>query len=78
MKTGERIKDLRLRKGFTQEGLAAKTEISVRTIQRIDSGEVDPRAFTLQLIASALEVDFAILSNTADNDANASEKEAKI
>ena len=58
MKTGEVIKQLRLKKGITQEELAARTELSVRTIQRIESGEVDPRAYTLQAIAEALEVDF--------------------
>ena len=64
MKTGELIKQLRQKKGITQEELAAKTDISVRTIQRIESGEVDPRAFTLQSIASALEVDFEVLAST--------------
>jgi len=64
MKTGELIRQLRQKKGITQEDLAAKTDISVRTIQRIESGEVDPRAFTLQSIAAALEVDFEVLANT--------------
>lgn len=43
---------------MTQEELALKCEITVRTIQRIESGEVDPRSYTLQVIASALEIDF--------------------
>jgi len=64
MKTGQLIKELRLKKGITQEDLAAKTDISVRTIQRIESGDVDPRAYTLQTIAAALEVDFAVLANS--------------
>src|SRR5215216_6184397 len=64
MKTGELIKQLRTKKGLTQEELAARTEISVRTIQRIESGDVDPRAFTLQSIATALEVDFTVLANS--------------
>jgi len=61
--TGQLIKDLRLKKGITQEELAAKTNISVRTIQRIENGKVDPRAYTLHTIASALEVDFEELIN---------------
>jgi transcriptional regulator with XRE-family HTH domain len=65
MKTGQLIKELRLKKGMTQEDLAAKTDISVRTIQRIENGEVDPRAYTLQSIAAALAVDFAVLADTA-------------
>ena len=64
MTTGQLIKELRLKKGITQEDLAAKTDISVRTIQRIESGEVDPRAYTLQSIAAALEVDFEILARS--------------
>lgn len=61
MKTGHLIKTLRLKKGITQEELEEKTEISVRTIQRIENGDVDPRAYTLQSIAAALEVDFEVL-----------------
>lgn len=64
MKTGELIKQLRTKKGITQEELAARTDISVRTIQRIENGEVDPRAFTLQSIASVLEVDFEVLAGS--------------
>lgn len=64
MKIGELIKQLRLKKGITQEELAARTELSVRTIQRIENEEVDPRAYTLQAIASALSVDFETLSES--------------
>ena len=60
MKTGKIIKDLRVKKGMTQEELAEKTELSTRTIQRIENGEVAPRSYTLQVIAKALEVDFSI------------------
>lgn len=47
MKTGLVIKELRIKKGMTQEELAEKTELSARTIQRIENGEVDPRALYL-------------------------------
>ncbi len=60
MKTGKLIRELRLKKGLTQEELAQMTELSTRTIQRIENGEVDPRAYTLQIIAKALEVDFSM------------------
>ena len=68
MKTGLFIKDLRLKKGLTQEELADKTDISVRTIQRIENGEVDPRLYTLQSIALALEIDYAELVNYESDD----------
>ena len=54
---GRKIKDLRVLKGLTQEDLADRTKLSVRTIQRIEKGEVDPRTYTLNLLAEALEVD---------------------
>lgn len=60
METGKLIKELRIKKGMTQEELACSTEISTRTIQRIENGEVDPRAYTLQMIAKALDVDFSL------------------
>lgn len=62
METGKIIRELRLKKGMTQEALAEKTEVSARTIQRIENGEVDPRAYTLQMIAKALDVDFSLFT----------------
>jgi transcriptional regulator with XRE-family HTH domain len=53
---GKKILELRKLKGMTQEDLAAKTNLSVRTIQRIESGEVDPRTYTINVLAEALEV----------------------
>ncbi len=69
METGKLIKELRIKKGMTQEELADKTEVSARTIQRIENGEVDPRAYTLQMIARALDVDFSMfVENDSDED----------
>ncbi len=56
METGKN-KELRIKKGLTKEELAEMTELTARTIQRIEKGEVDPRSYTLQMIAKALEVD---------------------
>lgn len=64
METGKLIRELRIQKGMTQEDLADKTEVTARTIQRIESGEVDPRAYTLQMIAKALDVDFSLFVET--------------
>jgi transcriptional regulator with XRE-family HTH domain len=55
MKLQQRIIMARQQKGLTQEELATLTRLSVRTIQRIESGESIPRSFTLKAIASALE-----------------------
>lgn len=53
---GQRIAAIRKQKGITQEELAAKASINVRTIQRIEKGEVDPRSYTVNLIAEALDI----------------------
>jgi len=55
---GITIAELRVQKGFTQEKLAEYCEVSKRTIQRIESGEVEPRAFTLNNLSNILEFDF--------------------
>lgn len=52
----KRIKALRVRKGFSQEELALKTGLSLRTIQRIESGESAPRGDSIRRISVALEV----------------------
>jgi len=55
---GLKVTELRQQKGLTQERLAEICEVSARTIQRIESGEVDPRAYTLHCLGEALEFDF--------------------
>ncbi|HBR55490.1 MAG TPA: helix-turn-helix domain-containing protein [Flavobacteriaceae bacterium] len=55
---GQRILALRQEKGLTQEELVAQCNISVRTIQRIEAGEVIPRTYTVKTILAALGEDF--------------------
>lgn len=74
METGKLIKDLRVKKGMTQEELAERTEITARTIQRIENGEVDPRAYTLQMIAKALDVDYSIFVDNSSDESQEIEK----
>jgi transcriptional regulator with XRE-family HTH domain len=54
---GRKIAELRKAKGFTQEELVEKCNLSVRTLQRIESGDVSPRSYTQRLIFKALEYD---------------------
>lgn len=61
---GKKIAELRKAKGFTQEELVEKCNLSVRTLQRIESGEVSPRSYTIRLIFTAL--DYNIHENTAN------------
>lgn len=44
-------------KGYTQEELSEKTQVTIRTIQRIEKGEVSPHLQTIKLLAAALDVD---------------------
>ena len=55
---GIRVSKLRQEQGFTQEQLAEYCEVSTRTIQRIESGEVEPRPFTRNSLSNVLEFDF--------------------
>lgn len=54
---GRKILEWRKAKGLTQEELVDLCQINVRTIQRIEAGEVTPRPFTLKTILGALGVD---------------------
>ena len=52
---GRRLTALRKAKNLTQEELVDKSHVSVRTIQRIEAGEVLPRIITVKILLSALE-----------------------
>lgn len=67
MTIGSYIKTKRINKGITQEELAIKTNINIRTIQRIENGEVTPRAYSLRAITDALEIDFSELEQNVQN-----------
>jgi uncharacterized Tic20 family protein len=55
---GLKITELRQQKRLTQEKLAEYCEVSTRTIQRIENGEVEPRSFTRNSLSNILEFDF--------------------
>lgn len=57
MNFAEKLKDLRIEKGLTQEELAQKSGISLKTISRYELGETLPRTEKYyESIASALDV----------------------
>lgn len=60
---GKKILELRKQKGFTQEELVEQCNISVRTIQRIEAGEVMPRSYTVKTILDALDFDLEQLQH---------------
>jgi transcriptional regulator with XRE-family HTH domain len=51
----EKLKDLRVKKGLSQEQLSEISKLSIRTIQRIENGKNIPTGDTLNKIASALD-----------------------
>jgi transcriptional regulator with XRE-family HTH domain len=57
----EQLAAARKKKGLTQEELAERSKVTVRTIQRLESGDTVPRAFTLRAIAAALDTPFESL-----------------
>lgn len=54
---GRKIAELRKARGLTQEELVDQCNLSVRTLQRIESGDVSPRSYTQRIIFTALEYD---------------------
>ena len=64
---GKKIVELRREKGLTQEELVDRCNISVRTLQRIETGEVTPRVYTIKTILAALDYD---LNKISDNESS--------
>jgi uncharacterized Tic20 family protein len=64
---GLKIAELRQQKGLTQEKLAESCDVSTRTIQRIESGEVEPRSFTRNSLSNILEFDLGKESSQNEN-----------
>ncbi|ELR72859.1 hypothetical protein C900_00820 [Fulvivirga imtechensis AK7] len=55
---GEKISQLRKNRNLTQNELAEMSHVGVRTIQRIESGQVLPRTSTIRLLLKTLGYDY--------------------
>jgi transcriptional regulator with XRE-family HTH domain len=66
MNLHQKIFEARSKQGLTQEELATAANVTVRTIQRIESGESVPRKYTLKLIAAAVNIPFEELNSVAN------------
>ena len=67
---GDKILEIRKRKGLTQEELSDLAKINLRTLQRIEKGETVPRGNTLKMLCSVLEInmeDILDYGKTEDN-----------
>jgi transcriptional regulator with XRE-family HTH domain len=69
---GQKILELRKAKGLTQEELVELCNINVRTIQRIEAGEVTPRTYTIKSILEVLGYDFKEIQNNNEEPASIS------
>jgi transcriptional regulator with XRE-family HTH domain len=59
--TGELLLEQRMKAGLTQDALAERAGISVRTIQRIEADVEKPHSETVRKLAKALGVRYAKL-----------------
>lgn len=75
---GKRIFQLRKEKGLTQEELVEQCNINVRTIQRIESGEVNPRSYTINIILKVLGEDIKNISSIISSKNKWNKDELKI
>ena len=55
--TKNKFKQLRVAMGYTQAQLSIETNLSIRTIQRVESGHTIPKGYTLDKLAQALGFD---------------------
>jgi phage shock protein C len=67
---GKKVAELRKQKGFSQDGLAYLCKMNVRSIQRIEAGNVQPRPYTLKLLSEALDFKFEYVNNSKNNKNN--------
>lgn len=61
---GKKISEMRKAKGLTQEELVELCNLNVRTIQRIEAGEVTPRSYTIKALFEALGIEWNQSENT--------------
>ena len=58
MNLNRQIKNLRLKKGYTQFDLSEKSGLSLRTIQRVENNEVKPSLYSLKKIGDVFQEEF--------------------
>ena len=68
MDIAKRIKELRVNKGYSQEELARQTQLNIRTIQRVENGNTEPRGDTLIRLANIFEISPEELSSHVEKD----------
>lgn len=69
---GNRIRQLRIKKGFSQEKLAELSELNTSYIGQVERGEKNPSVDTVYSIATALGIDLAYLFKNISSDPDSS------
>lgn len=64
---GQRVKELRIRSGLSQEALAQKAGIAPSTLSEIESARYSPRLTTVALLAESLNIPLASLLRPEPN-----------
>jgi transcriptional regulator with XRE-family HTH domain len=72
---GKELTRIRNLKGITQEELASKSNVTIRTIQRIESGIVNPRSYTVKSIGEILGYDFLSVESLREESNGSMENE---
>ena len=57
LKLGARLKEIRKARGFTQEALAEKVDLTPQYLSRLESGHQSPSVKTVAKLAEALNVE---------------------
>ncbi len=65
---GRKIKELRLQSGLSQDELAELSQLSPRTIQRIENGETEPRGDSLKRISKAFNINVSELTTESSGE----------
>src|SRR5690242_8680879 len=66
------VKENRIAKELTQKDLSEITNISTRSIQRIENGELTPRTYTIKTLAKALDFSLSEIEDLVSNQTSGS------
>lgn len=58
---GDRIREIREKKGWTQDDLANAADMNRVTIAKYEAGRIEPKSRSLQKLAAALEINANLL-----------------
>ena len=75
---GIKLIEVRKARGLTQEDVAEKCKITVRTIQRIEAGVVKPRVYTIKIISDILGIDCFYDTSNTGYDVNIANRDSNL